>query len=81
VLITNRPVGTWGEILGDTTAAAMLDRLRHRSVVITLAGSSYCLRQGASAAEELRRVTTGTNMSQPTNATWGVSVSTPEEDR
>ena len=32
VLTTNRGVGAWGEILGDTTvAAAMLDRLLHRS--------------------------------------------------
>jgi DNA replication protein DnaC len=31
VLTTNRPVGSWGEILGDTTvAAALLDRLLHR---------------------------------------------------
>jgi len=37
VITTNRPVGAWGEILGDTTvAAAMLDRLLHRSVVVTL---------------------------------------------
>jgi DNA replication protein DnaC len=35
VITTNRGVGAWGEILGDTTvAAAMLDRLLHRSVVI-----------------------------------------------
>ena len=35
VLTTNRGVASWGEILGDTTvAAAMLDRLLHRSVVI-----------------------------------------------
>jgi DNA replication protein DnaC len=52
VITTNRPVGAWGEILGDTTvAAAMLDRLLHRSVVVTLEGASY----------RLRRVTTGTN--------------------
>jgi len=62
VLTTNRPVGAWGEILGDTTvAAAMLDRLLHRSVVVTLDGASYRLRNHAATAEELRRVTTGTN--------------------
>ena len=45
VITTNRPVGAWGEILGDTTvAAAMLDRLLHRSVVSTLDGASYRLR-------------------------------------
>ena len=62
VITTNRPVGAWGEILGDTTvAAAMLDRLLHRSVVVTLDGGSYRLRNHHAAADELRRVTTGTN--------------------
>lgn len=63
VITTNRPVGAWGEILGDTTvAAAMLDRLLHRSVVVTLDGASYRLRQHATVADELRRATTGTNL-------------------
>ena len=63
VITTNRPVGAWGEILGDTTvAAAMLDRLLHRSVVVTLDGASYRLRHHATAAEEIRRATTGTNL-------------------
>jgi DNA replication protein DnaC len=63
VLTTNRPVGAWGEILGDTTvAAAMLDRLLHRSVVITLDGASYRLRNHTAASDELRRITTGTNL-------------------
>ena len=63
VITTNRPVGAWGEILGDTTvAAAMLDRLLHRSVVVSLDGASYRLRHHATAAEEIRRATTGTNL-------------------
>jgi DNA replication protein DnaC len=63
VITTNRPVGAWGEILGDTAvAAAMLDRLLHRSVVITLDGASYRLRHHHAAADELRRATTGTNL-------------------
>lgn len=63
VITTNRPVGAWGEILGDTTvAAAMLDRLLHRSVVVTLDGASYRLRNHHAAAEEIRRATTGTNL-------------------
>ena len=63
VITTNRPVGAWGEILGDTTvAAAMLDRLLHRSVVVTLDGGSYRLRNHAAQSNELRRVTTGTNL-------------------
>ena len=47
--------------LGDTTvAAAMLDRLLHRSIVINLDGESYRLRDHHAAAETLRRTTTGT---------------------
>jgi hypothetical protein len=47
--------------LGDTTvAAAMLDRLLHRSVVINLDGESYRLRDHHAAADTLRRATTGT---------------------
>jgi IstB-like ATP binding protein len=62
VLTTNRPVGSWGEILGDTTvAAALLDRLLHRCVVLTLDGESYRLRDHHAAADSLRRATTGNN--------------------
>jgi DNA replication protein DnaC len=61
VITTNRPVGAWGDILGDTTvAAAMLDRLLHRSVVINLDGDSYRLRDHHARNQELRRITTGT---------------------
>ncbi|MGO1234762.1 ATP-binding protein, partial [Microbacterium gubbeenense] len=45
-----------------TVAAAMLDRLLHRSVVITLDGASYRLRNHHAAADEIRRATTGTNL-------------------
>src|ERR1700752_920743 len=62
VLTTNRPVGSWGEILGDTpVAAALLDRLLHRCVVLTLDGESYRLRDPHAAADSLRRATTGNN--------------------
>ncbi|KXP13886.1 IS21-like element helper ATPase IstB [Tsukamurella pseudospumae] len=45
LITTNRSVSEWGEVLGDTTvAAAMLDRLLHRSVVLKLDGDSYRLR-------------------------------------
>jgi DNA replication protein DnaC len=61
ILTTNRGVGFWGEILGDTTvAAAMLDRLLHRSVVLNLDGDSYRLRAHHAATDTLRRATTGT---------------------
>ena len=43
ILTSNRGVGSWGEILGDTTvAAALLDRLLHRSVVLTTNGTQSC---------------------------------------
>ncbi|GAA1639447.1 IS21-like element helper ATPase IstB [Georgenia ruanii] len=61
ILTTNRGVASWGEVLGDTTvAAAMLDRLLHRSVVLNLEGDSYRLRAHHAATDTLRRATTGT---------------------
>ena len=61
ILTTNRGVGSWGEVLGDTTvAAALLDRLLHRSVVLNLDGDSYRLRDHHARSQELRRITTGT---------------------
>ena len=61
VLTTNRGVASWGEVLGDTTvAAAMLDRLLHRSVVLNLDGDSYRLRDHHAKNEALRQTATGT---------------------
>ncbi|MGU3587464.1 IS21-like element helper ATPase IstB [Rhodococcus sp. C26F] len=61
VMTTNRGVEEWGEVLGDTTvAAAMLDRLLHRSVVLNLDGDSYRLRDHHARSENLRKATTGT---------------------
>lgn len=60
VITTNRGVGSWGEILGDNTvAAALLDRLLHRSMVVNLDGDSYRLRDHQATADNLRRATTG----------------------
>ncbi|MGI8306048.1 IS21-like element helper ATPase IstB [Saccharopolyspora hattusasensis] len=62
ILTSNRGVGSWGEVLGDTTvAAALLDRLLHRSVVLTLEGDSYRLRDHQARADTLRKTTTGTH--------------------
>ena len=45
ILTTNRNVASWGDIFSDSTiAAAMLDRLLHKSVVFTITGDSYRLR-------------------------------------
>jgi DNA replication protein DnaC len=61
ILTSNRGVGAWGEILGDATvAAALLDRLLHRSVVLTLDGDSYRLRDHHARTDTLRAATTGT---------------------
>jgi DNA replication protein DnaC len=61
VLTTNRGVAGWGEVLGDTTvAAAMLDRLLHRSVVLNLDGESYRLRDHHARNDALRSTATGT---------------------
>ena len=66
VITSNRGVGAWGEILGDTTiAAAMLDRLLHRSVVLNLDGDSYRLRDHHARTDTLRRTTTGTRQPLP----------------
>ena len=46
ILTTNRNVASWGNIFADSTiAAAMLDRLLHRSVVFTITADSYRLRR------------------------------------
>jgi DNA replication protein DnaC len=59
VITTNRGVAAWGDILGDTTvAAAMLDRLLHRSVVLNLDGDSYRLRDHHARNNNLRTTLT-----------------------
>lgn len=46
LLTTNRSIGEWGEIFGDTViATAILDRLLHHSHVVTIRGESYRLRE------------------------------------
>ena len=55
ILTTNRGVASWGDIFTDTTiAAAMLDRLLHKSVVITIDGDSYRLRTHQAQARKRR---------------------------
>ncbi len=59
IITTNRGVESWGEILGDTTvAAAMLDRLPHRCVVLNLDGESYRLRTHNARNQHLRTALT-----------------------
>ena len=55
VLTTNLGVGSWGRIFDDPmVAAAMLDRLLHRSVVLNIQGESYRMRAHRARAETLR---------------------------
>jgi DNA replication protein DnaC len=56
IMTTNRSITDWGQVLGDTTvAAALLDRLLHRSVVIDITGDSYRLRDHHARTDNLRR--------------------------
>ncbi len=55
VLTTNRQITSWGTVFGDDMlAAAMLDRLLDRSVVMHLDGDSYRLRHHQARAAQLR---------------------------
>lgn len=55
VLTTNLGVASWGRIFDDPmVAAAMLDRLLHRSVVLNIDGESYRMRTHRARAERLR---------------------------
>ena len=55
ILTTNRGVASWGDIVSDTTiAAAMLDRLLHKSVVFNIDGDSYRLRAHQAANQQFR---------------------------
>jgi DNA replication protein DnaC len=55
-LTTNLAVGQWAKAFGEDTsvAGAMLDRLLHRSVVITISGDSYRMRAHRARSERLR---------------------------
>jgi DNA replication protein DnaC len=54
ILTTNRGIGSWGSIFDDTTiAAAILDRLLHRSVVFNITGDSYRLRAHQARNQQL----------------------------
>ena len=56
VLTTNLGVGSWGKIFDDPmVAAAMLDRLLHRSVVFNIDGESYRMRTHRAHAEKLTK--------------------------
>ncbi len=56
VMTTNLGVSSWGKIFDDPmVAAAMLDRLLHRSVVFNIDGESYRMRSHRARSETLRK--------------------------
>ena len=58
ILTTNRGIPSWGQIFDDPMiAAAMLDRLLHRSVVLQIDGESYRMRAHRAQTERLRTAT------------------------
>jgi hypothetical protein len=84
ILTSNRGVGAWGEVLGDTTvAAALLDRLLHRSVVLNLDGDSYRLRDAPrpQARPSAQPPPAPANRYADTATRWGNSMSNPGEFR
>ena len=56
-LTTNGGIASWGQIFNDDpmVAAAMLDRLLHRSTVVTINGESYRMRSHRAQVERLRQ--------------------------
>jgi DNA replication protein DnaC len=59
-ITTNLGIASWAKITGDpVTAAAMLDRLLHRSVVVNIDGPSYRMRAHRARAEATRKAVAG----------------------
>ena len=56
VVTTNRSLSSWGEIFGgdQVVAAAVLDRLLHRAVVINIKGPSWRLKEHQALTEAMR---------------------------
>ena len=56
ILTTNLGIASWGKIFDDPmVAAAMLDRLLHRSVVLNIDGESYRMRSHRARSEATRK--------------------------
>jgi DNA replication protein DnaC len=56
IVTTNRGLPAWGELFGDpVVAAAILDRLLHRAVVINIKGPSWRLREHQSLVDQTRQ--------------------------
>ena len=61
VVTTNLGIASWGKVFADDqmVAAALLDRLLHRSVVLDIHGDSYRMRSHRARAEATRRAVAG----------------------
>jgi DNA replication protein DnaC len=85
ILTINRGIPSWGQIFDDPmVAAAMLDRLLHKSVVLQIDGESYRMRAHRARAEALRKgvmhtATTASRVCPTGLLTWGISVIEPGE--
>ncbi|MFN2569367.1 MAG: IS21-like element helper ATPase IstB [Candidatus Dormibacteria bacterium] len=57
VLTSNRGISSWGQLFNDdpVVAAAMLDRLLHKSTLVTINGDSYRMRAHRARTEQLRQ--------------------------
>jgi DNA replication protein DnaC len=56
VMTTNLGISSWGKIFDDPmVAAAMLDRLLHKSVVFNIEGESYRMRSHRARSEAIRK--------------------------
>ncbi|MDA8357712.1 MAG: IS21-like element helper ATPase IstB [Actinomycetota bacterium] len=61
-ITTNLGIASWAKVTGDpVVAAAMLDRLLHRSVVINIDGPSYRMRAHRARAEASRKAVASGN--------------------
>lgn len=84
-MTTNLGIASWGRILDDpTVAAAMLDRLLHRSVFFNIDGDSYRMRAHRARAEQVRKgvvVRSGeqAHAAHPGVLSWGLSLIAPGE--
>ncbi len=60
-LTTNLGIASWGKVFNDDpmVAAAMLDRLLHRSIVINIDGDSYRMRSHRARADATRKAVAG----------------------
>jgi DNA replication protein DnaC len=56
IVTTNRGLASWGELFGDpVVAAAILDRLMHRAVIINIRGRSFRMREHQALIERMRK--------------------------